>query len=101
METAKPQQLLDKSEKPAVTMNTRYPKCPEDREDCLFLEGVKNSTCLHSPLIRNRKGEPVAGGCNVSNHLLHCTVCQTNWSAEQTDLEAALDRPLEWKLPKR
>lgn len=82
-------------------MKTQYPKCPDSREDCLFLDGVKNSTCLHSPLVYNRKGEPVAGGSNVSTRLLHCTVCQTNWVAKQSDLEAAQGKPLKWELSKR
>lgn len=69
-------------------MKPTYPKCPEASEDCRFIEGVRSTTALHSPIIYNRKGEPVGGGSNVSTKILHCSVCNQNWSCKQTELES-------------
>jgi hypothetical protein len=80
---------------------SKYPKCPEDRDDCLFIDGIRNTSCLHSPIVYNRKGEPVGGGANVSTHLLHCTICQRNWTCKQTQLEELQNKPRQWDVAKR
>ena len=78
-----------------------FPQCPKRRDDCLFVNGEAKRTCMHSPLIFNRRGEPVGGGANVSTRVLHCTVCHRNWTAKQTELEATLGFPLKWETLRR
>lgn len=83
-------------------MKPEYPKCPESRnDDCRFLEGTRSTTCLHSPLIYNRKGEAVGGGANVSTKILHCTACGQNWSCSQSDLDAVKGIKPVWEPVRR
>lgn len=79
-------------------MKSKYPDCPEELESCSFIQGVTRSTCLHSPIAYNRRGEPVSGGTNVHTEALHCTHCNRTWHRKRSDLEIAKGISPDWKL---
>lgn len=80
-------------------MKTNYPKCMEDTpSECRFVEGTRNATSMHSPIVRSRTGEPVAGGSNQINCTLSCVTCGRSWSASMTELDVARGILPQWKL---
>jgi len=66
-----------------------YPECPEGRDDCRFTEGGASTTCLHSPIVRDRSGKPVGGGCNRIAMSVSCSVCNKQWISSASELQDA------------
>lgn len=80
-------------------MKTNYPKCPEDMNtDCRFVEGTRNSTSMHSPIVRSRSGEAVGGGANQIQCTLSCTTCGKSWTASMTELDVVRGILPQWKI---
>ena len=102
MEETRTQSLLAEGPAfPAMNDDPELPECPIRRNDCLFVNGESTRTTMHSPLVYNRRGEPVGGGANVSTRVLHCTLCHRSWTAKQTELESTLGFPLKWDTFRR
>jgi hypothetical protein len=98
VEAKKPRSLLAEGPKAPSVAVIDCPVCPEDREDCRFIFGAKNLSSMHSPLVYNRQGEPVAGGANIHTRVIHCNSCSKWWTARQTQLEEAQGKPAKWEL---
>lgn len=76
-----------------------YPKCQGESESaCRFVEGVRSTTAMHSPIIYNRRNEPVGGGSNTSTKVLHCLTCNNSWICRQTQLEEVRGETPKWEV---
>lgn len=76
----------------------RYPECPNGRADCRFQEHGGFSTCMYSPIERDRSGNAVSGGMNSRSREVSCSVCGKRWSETRTELEAAQGVAPTWVL---
>ena len=75
-----------------------YPDCPEQREDCRFQDEGYAMTSMHSPIVRDRSGKPVGGGCNRVSRSVLCVKCKNRWLSRATELEDAQGVAREWEL---
>lgn len=74
-----------------------YPPCPFMRDDCRFVSEGGMTTCIHSPLVYDRGGRPVAGGSNTVQGTTRCLACGKRFLSSQTELARAQGQPPEWK----
>jgi hypothetical protein len=65
------------------------------------VEGVRSTTAMHSPIIYNRRNEPVDGGKNVATKVLHCLTCNQSWTCKQTELEELQGELPKWQSSKK
>jgi len=67
----------------------KMPDCPDGRDDCRFRFEGGMSTAMHSPIVYDRSGAPVGGGCNTLDQFMFCIACNRRFRASGTELEFA------------
>lgn len=79
-------------------MSSYYPACPTNQSaTCRFVDGPMLSTCMWSPIVRDREGKPVDGGRNIMTAQVSCQTCRKHWKSSQTELAVAQGEPREWQ----
>lgn len=75
-----------------------YPSCPNNTPDkCRFTDEGSMLTLMHSPIVRDREGNPVSGGHNRITCVVRCHACGNLFSSFATELADAQGKPREWK----
>jgi len=71
------------------------PNC--DRLDCRFVSLGMSATAVHSPIVYDKYGNPVAGGSNRITETVECITCGKRFTNSQTELEIAQEEIPNWK----
>lgn len=75
-----------------------YPECKTGNNDCRFVsDNSVTRTCMYSPIERDRNGNPIGGGRNITTRQLNCMACGGRWTKQYTDMQCELGQIPGWE----
>ena len=74
-----------------MKFHSRWPPCPETRDDCLLSESGASTTCMGWEPQFKRDGTQVNDDPNWRSWDLRCSTCGRLWRAQQKGSGAAIE----------